>query len=35
MVGAARWQACRMDGGAVLGDCEGFDLIGTKIFIGK
>ena len=25
----------RMDGGAVLGDCEGFDLLGTKTYIGK
>ena len=25
----------RMDGGAVLGDCEGFDLLGNKIYIGK
>ena len=25
----------RLDGGAVLGECEGFDLLGTKIYIGK
>ena len=24
-----------LDGGAVLGECEGFDLLGTKIYVGK
>ena len=24
-----------LDGGAVLGQCEGFDLLGTEIYVGK